>query len=123
MNIKTIELLGEQHPLCFSMTAAQNLTERFGSIQAMGEQLMSDDVSIRREAINDALTELLRAGRVYAKAKGDALPREITCKLADIMPPDTAAPVALIISVLTADTKREVEVENSRKNAEATLNK
>lgn len=123
MKIKTIELLGEQHPLCFSMTASQNLTERFGSIQAMGEQLMSDDRSIRVDAINDVLTELLRAGRIYAKAKGEELPREITCKPVDIMPPDTAEPVALIISVLAADAKREVEVENTGKNAEATLNK
>lgn len=121
MNIKTIELLGEQHPLCFSMTAAQNLTEKFGSLQAMGEQLMSDDVSIRREAINDALMELLRAGRVYAKAKGENIPPEIPCKVADILPPDTATPVALIVSVMAADAKREVEVEGGRKNAEATL--
>lgn len=123
MNLKYIELLGQKHPLCLSMTAAQNLTKRFGSIEAMGEQLMNEDVSIRRDAINDILTELMRAGRIYAKAMGEDLPKELACQVADILPPDTVQPVGLILSVMMDDGKREVETEGSGKNADATLRK
>ncbi len=121
MNLKTIELLGEQHPLCFSMTAAQHLTRRFGSIREMGEQLMHEDITIRTDAVNDALTELLKAGRIYAKALGETLPPEIPCKVADILQPKTAPLIALIIAVLQEDTAREVETEGGEKNAQATL--
>ena len=117
MKIKTIELLGEEHPLCFSMTAAQNLTEQFGSLNAMSDQLVSDDVKVRFDAINDVLAELLRAGRVYAKARGDTLPGEITCKAADILAPGMNEIIELIFSVMTGDNKREVEMESTRKNA------
>lgn len=122
MNLKTIELLGEQHPLCFSMTAAQNLTRHFGSMEQFGEQLMHEDATIRRDAVCDALTELLRAGRKYATAVGDPLPRELPCAVSDILPPTTAPLVALLVSVMRSDAQREVEIEDSGKNAVATLN-
>lgn len=123
MELHHIELLGERHPLCFSMTAAQNLSRHFGSIQEMGEQLMHEDVSIRRDAINDALAELLKAGRVYAKAKGEPLPPELPCRVADVLRPETAPVVSLILAVMQGDAKREVEVEGDKKNAGATLSR
>ncbi len=123
MKIKSIELLGAQHPLCFSMTASQNLTERFGSLGAMAEQLISDDIPTRVDAINDALTELMKAGRIYAKARGEELPPELPCRVADALPASFTSPVALILSVMQGDSKREVEVEDTGKNAEATLNR
>ncbi len=122
MNLKTIELLGEQHPLCFSMTAAQNLTRHFGSMEQFGEQLMHEDATIRRDAVCDALTELLKAGRKYATAVGDPLPKEIPCKVSDILRPETAPLVALIVAVMQGDARREVEIEGNGKNAVATLN-
>ena len=121
MNLKMIELLGEQHPLCFSMTVAQNLTRHFGSMEQFGEQLMHEDATIRRDAVCDALTELLKAGRIYAKAMGEPLPKEIPCQVSDILRPETAPLVALIVSVMQSGAKREVETEDSGKNAVATL--
>lgn len=121
MKLHYIKLLGEQHPLCFSMTAAQNLTEKFGSMEEMGDQLMGDDVGMRRTAINDALMELLRAGRAYARAKGDALPKELPCAVSDVIGPETLPQVALILSVMKGDSAREVTTEETGKNGEATL--
>ncbi len=120
MNLKTIELLGEQHPLCFSMTAAQNLTRHFGSMEEFGEQLMHEDATIRRDAVCDGLTELLKAGRIYAKAMGEPLPKELPCAVADILRPETAPLVALIVAVVQGDARREVEIEDNGKNAVAT---
>lgn len=123
MKLHYIELLGERHPLCFSMSAAQNLADKFGSIEEMGNQLICDDVSTRRAAINDALGELLRAGRAYAKAKGDDLPKELACAVADVIGPDTIQPITLILSVLRGDSAREITTEDTGKNGEATPRK
>lgn len=120
MELHYIELLGDKQPMCFSMTAAQNLTRHFGSIEEMGEQLMNEDVSIRRDAINDALAELIRAGRAYAKAKGDPLPPELPCAVADVVGPETVPLVTLILNVLKRDSAREVEIEETGKNGGAT---
>ena len=120
MELQYIELLGEKQPMCFSMTAAQNLTRKFGSIEEMGEQLMNDDVSIRRDAINDALTELICAGRTYARAKGDPLPPELPCAVADVIDPETVPYVIKILSVLKRDSAREVEIGETGKNGGAT---
>ena len=120
MKLHYIELLGEKHPLCFSMTAARNLTEQFGSIEEMGAQLMSNDVNTRRSAVNDCLKELLKAGRIYARAKGDPVPRELTCEVADLVGPETVPLVALILNVIRKDSVREVEIEDTGKNAGAT---
>lgn len=120
MERQYIELLGEKHPLCFSMSAAQRLTERFGSLDEMGAQLGSEDASIRRDAINDALEELMQAGRVYAKALGEPLPPQLPCKPADVLPPQTAPVLALILRTMRGDSQRDVEAEGSVKNVEAT---
>lgn len=123
MKVQYIELLGERHPLCFSMTAAKEITEDFGSFEEMANQIMSDNVSIRRDAATRAITVLLRAGRAYARARGDELPKEITCPVADIIGPETVPLVTLILTVIQGDSKREVATEDKGKNGEATPRK
>ena len=123
MELRHIELLGEKHPLCFSMSAAQNLTRHFGSMEEMGEQILNEDVSVRRAAVVDVLTEMIRAGRVYAKAMGYDVPRQIPCDIADIIEPDTVPLVGLILSVLRRDSSRDVEIEGAGKNGGATISK
>ena len=123
MELRHIELLGEKHPLCFSMSAAQNLTRHFGSMEEMGEQIMNDDVSVRRAAVVDVLSEMIRAGRVYAKAMGYDVPKPIPCDIADILEPDTVPLVGLILSVLRRDSSRDIEIEGAGKNGGATISK
>ena len=123
MELRYIELLGEKHPLCFSMSAAQNLTRHFGSMEEMGEQIMNEDVSVRRAAVVDVIAEMIRSGRVYAKAMGYDVPNPIPCDIADILEPDTVPLVGLILSVLRRDSSRDVEIEGAGKNGGATISK
>ena len=118
MKVNYIELLGQRHPLCLSLSAAEALSEAFGSLEKMGELLDSQDVSRMAKAVDTILTILLKAGRIYAGALGEELPPELPCRPADLIDVRDQAAVQAILSAMKADTERTVEVEG--KNAEAT---
>ncbi|MBR5815242.1 MAG: hypothetical protein IKY77_03480 [Methanocorpusculaceae archaeon] len=92
-------------------------------MEEMGEQIMNDDVSVRRAAVVDVLSEMIRVGRVYAKAMGYDVPKPIPCDIADILEPDTVPLVGLILSVLRRDSSRDIEIEGAGKNVGATISK
>ena len=118
MKVSYIELLGQKHPLCMSMSAAEELTEEFGGLDKMADMLDQDDVPKMARAVDRILTILMKAGRIYAGALGEELPPELPCRPADLIDVRDQAAVQAICSAMRADTERTVEVEG--KNAEAT---
>lgn len=118
MKVSYIELLGQKHPLCMSLAAAEELTEEFGDLSKMADELDGKNLSKMARAVDRILTILLKAGRIYAGALGEKLPPELPCRPADLIDVRDQAAVQAIFSAMRADTERTVEVEG--KNAEAT---
>lgn len=118
MRVSYIELLGAKHPMCFSLTAATELDEAFGGLDAMSEQIQSGGLAARAVAINKTLEILMRAGRIYASASGMELPDPISCRPADLIDVTDGSAVRAIFSAISGDMEREVETVE--KNGEAT---
>ena len=118
MKLGYLELLGQKHPLCFSYAAAAELEEAFGSLEAMGDQVDSEKLSVSVPATNTLLEVLMKAGRIYAKAMGEELPPELPCKPVELIQANQRREVIVAFRTITGHSAREVETEG--KNAEAT---
>lgn len=117
MKVHYIEFLGKKHPLCFSMAAAEELDEHFGGLDKMADELISDDIKRVAKATDKVLTEMMKAGRIYAKAMGMDLPDQISCRPSDLLDPREGKAVVAVFAALRGDTARKVKTEG---NAEAT---
>lgn len=117
----TINLAGREYPLCFSFTAMKRISERFGSIQKMGEALdrASDDIAAFVDALNDTLKILIEAGRIYAAHNGMEVPPPLDCEPADLLDNSSMGALTAVFAAINGDSKRTVEVAPG-KNAEAT---
>lgn len=121
MKVSYIELLGEKHPLCFSLAAASEVTEAFGGLENMSKSLSLDDIGKAAKAIDAVLTILMRAGRIYVKASGGELPPELPCRPSDLIDVTDGSAIRAIFETIRTDSDREVEAEV--KNGEATQGK
>lgn len=117
MRTSYIELLGKRYPMCFSLTAATEMDEAFGGLEALSGRLREGSLAQRAADINRALEILLKAGRVYASASGMELPEPLPCAPADLIDVTDGAAVRAIFSAVSGDTAREVETVP--KNGEA----
>lgn len=113
MRVNYIELLGEKHPLCFSLAASEELSEQFGDLNKMSGELTSKDAKRVAQAVDKVLNALLKAGRIYASAMGHELPKPIPCRPADLLDVRDSNSMKVIMEAMTADTKREVQTEGN----------
>lgn len=119
MRISYIELLGEQHPMCFSLSASEAMSSKFGSLERMQEDLQSGDLARVARAVDEVLAILLRAGRTYVAAIGGDLPKELPCRPADLIDVTDGSAIKAIFATIRNDTNRTVETKPT-KNAGAT---
>jgi hypothetical protein len=63
MKVTYIELLGERHPLCFSLAASEALDESFGGLDRMTQALSSGSLSQTAKAVDMVLQILMNVGR------------------------------------------------------------
>lgn len=117
MRTTYIELLGQRHPLCFSLAASQELDDAFGGLERMQEALASGRLSQAAAAVDTALSILLRAGRTYAAAMGEDLPPELPCRPAEAIDASSGAAIRTIFSAITGDAEREVETAPKKEEA------
>lgn len=117
MRVSYIELLGQKHPMCFSLTASAELDAAFGGLESLSDRIQSGSLAQQAEAINRAVEILMKAGRVYAAAMGMDVPDPLPCAPADVIDVTDGAAVRAIFSTIAGDTEREVETEG--KNGEA----
>ena len=76
MKITHLELAGRRYPMVFSLAATEAMEDRFGSLEAMSEELHCDSVKRVAQAVDGVLTILMDAGRIYCEAVGmEAPPR------------------------------------------------
>lgn len=117
MKLSYIELLGEKHPLCFSLAASEKLIREFGSLGKMAEKLESGDLAETARAVDNILSILMEAGRIYCNAIGENLPSELPCRPADVIDIRDGSAISAIFESIRSDTERTVEVEE--KNGKA----
>lgn len=118
MKLSYIELAGKRYPMVFSLAATEAMEERFGSLEAMSEELHCGSVKRVAKAVDGVLTILMDAGRIYCEAVGMEIPPRLKCRPADLIDPTDPSTMSLIYGAMARDSSREVEVEG--KNAETT---
>ena len=114
MRLKYITLRDEQHPLCYNLSAVEEICEEFGSLDAMREAV--SDGSGQLTAIGKLLRCLLAGGRAYCQEMEIELPRPIRnpAALIDVTDPDT---VRAIFSTINEDKKTTVEAQSKKEEA------
>lgn len=111
MKVSYIELLGEQHPMCFSLAASEELSAKFGGLEKMENALASKDIAQVAHAVDTVLDCLLKAGRIYVTAAGGELPAELPCRPADLIDVTDGSAVKAIFTAIATDTARTVETK------------
>lgn len=111
MKIGYIELAGEKHPLCFSLSATEEICEKFGSLDGMGKALEEDDFKTRIGNIDSILTILMKGGRRYCEVMGQELPLPLPCRPADVLGVFDKDAIAAIRETISRDSARTVEAK------------
>ena len=118
MRITYIELAGNKHPLCFSLSATEEICDAFGDTDKMADAITSGNVAEKIKAVDKVLTILLAAGRRYCQEVGMELPPAIKGRPADVIDITSSSAVEAIFDTLKTDTERTVTAQS--KNGEPT---
>lgn len=118
MRVSYIELLGQKHPMCFSLAASERVDEEFGGLDGFLAEVQSGDTRRIAKAADRMISILMAAGRTYVGALGEELPPPIPCRPADLIGVGDKESIRAIFSTVREDTGREVEIES--KNTPAT---
>lgn len=119
MRVTYIELLGKRHPLCFSLSATEEIVEEFGGTEQMTDAITSGDTVSQLRAVDKVLDILLRAGRRYCAEAGLEMPETpLRCRPADVLDVSDPAAVQAIFSTIARDSARTVQA--APKNGEPT---
>lgn len=113
-----IELLGERHPLCFSLSAVEEIAEEFGGVDEMSAALGNGTQLDKLKTATKVLDILLRAGRRYCELVGEELPPRIKGNIGDVIDASDPDSIKAIFAVIRGDSEREIEAKS--KNAGAT---
>ena len=111
MKLSYVQLGGEKHPVCFSLSAIEAIEDEFGSLDTMREDLAKGSV----KAINSVLEIMIDAGRAYCIGMGMDCPPKLKCRPADLIDVTDTNVVEEIFAVMSGDAERTVEVRS--KNA------
>lgn len=111
MKLSYVQLGGEKHPVCFSLSAIEAIEDEFGSLADMQKSLSGGSV----KAINRVLEIMLNAGHAYCEGMGIEAPAKLKCKPADLIDVTDSDIVKEIFAVISGDSERAVEVRS--KNA------
>lgn len=111
MKVGYIELAGEKHPLCFSLSATEEICEQFGDLSGMAKALDSEELVPRIHAIDSVLTILMKAGRNYCDVMGQELPPPLPCRLADVLGVFDKDAIAAIRETIDSGKARTVEAQ------------
>ena len=122
MRVSYIDLLGEKHPLCFSLSATEEIVEEFGGTEQMADAITGEDALSKLRAVDKVLDILMRAGRRYCAAAGLEMPESpLGCRPADVMDVTDPSAVEAIFSTISGDSRRTITA--APKNAVLTQGK
>ena len=123
--ITEIEIAGRKYPLNFSVKAAKEVSKRYGDIANVGDAFANKPLDEMMDEANWLLALLIDQGIQYKKIiEGEELKGITKDELEIVMGvTDFADLKDTLLCAMTAGMKREVEVNQDPKNAEATQNK
>ena len=108
MKLSYIQLgQGEKRPVCFSLSAIEDIEDAFGGLDAMQKALSEGKV----KAINKVLEIMLRAGEAYCRGMGIDCPPPLKCRPADLIDVTDNTVVTQIFEAITGDTERSIETQ------------
>lgn len=108
MKLSYVQLGGEKHPVCFSLSAIEAIEAEFGSLDSMRDGLTKGSV----KAINRVLEIMMDAGRAYCVGMGLECPPKMKCRPADLIDVTDTDVVRDIFAVIGGDSERSVEVRS-----------
>ncbi len=114
MKVNYIKLLGRDYPLCFSLTASQELSDAFGGLDKMTKELTGKDMGKMVKAVNITLTALMKAGRIYCEAVGQECPEPLPCSPCDVIDMTDPESIKAIFAAINGDSERTVETKNAK---------
>lgn len=118
MKIKYITLLGEKYPLCFSLSATEEICDEFGSLDEMSKALSGEKTSKQIKAISKVIEILLKAGRNYCKVAGIEMPPPLECRPGDLIDIGDKTAIEAIFATIGGDSERTIET--TQKNVKPT---
>lgn len=107
MKLSYVQLGGEKHPVCFSLSAIEAIEEEFGSLDNMREGLVGGKV----KAINRVLEIMIDAGRAYCAAMDLKCPPKLKCRPGDLIDITDGDIVKDILGAMAADGERKIETK------------
>lgn len=114
MKVSYITLLDREYPLCFSLTASQELSDAFGGLDKMTKDLTGKDMGKMVKAVNTTLGILMKAGRIYSEAIGREVPEALPCQPCDVIDMTDPESIKAIFAAINGDTERSVETKNAK---------
>lgn len=123
MKTVTIDLLGEERLLCYSLGADLEISKKFGNVAGFGKIMSGKDAAKKNAALADMANILSRAGARYETAQNipPHKPLELTAGVIEtsLSPWDYVALQGAVVDALSKGNRREVGAEPP-KNALAT---
>ena len=98
---------GEKRPVCFSLSAIEDIQDAFGGLDEMREGLTSGSI----KPVNTVLEILLRAGEAYCKGMGIDCPPPLKCRPSDLIDATDTSIITQIIEAMTNDSERSIETQ------------
>ena len=108
MKLSYVQLGGEKHPVCFSLSAIEAIEDEFGSLDTMRDELSKGSI----RAINSVLEIMMNAGRAYCVGMGMDCPPKLKCRPADLIDITDNDVVKDIFAAISGDSERTVEVRS-----------
>ena len=113
MRITYIELLGERHPLCFSLSAIEQIADTFGGIEEMQAALGDDSNTVKQmKNVITLLKILMRAGRRYYKLMDEELPRDLIDNVGDLLDFSDPRATAAVFEAIGAGSEEEIKTQS-----------
>ena len=110
MKLSYIQLAGEKRPVCFSLSAIEEIMDEFGSLDKMKTELTGGNV----RAINRVLEIMLDAGAAYCKGMGIDCPPKLQCRPGDLIGVGDTGVMTQIFEAIREDSERSVETQQGK---------
>lgn len=118
MKITYATFLGREYPMVFSLSAAEQIEEKFGGLEGLQAALSTRSFADMARVVDDAFGILMDAGREYCRVAGLDCPEALPCRPSALIDMSDPEGLKLIFAAINGDSRREVEVRE--KNGEAT---
>lgn len=122
MGVVSISVGQTTYPAALTVSAAVALMERYGTMKAVLETLQAKDMAVAVKDGLDIVAELLKGGAAHQKMLGQPAEQPPTAEglRATVFPWELPTIRGAAVQAVVEGLRRQVEVEEDRKNAETT---